>query len=252
MLFFTGPDGDIPVDTSGSTTLPPVTSGGPSQTVPCAKILEYIREKSLAVPTDSRPSDESSTVNSSLLARTTLRALNLTGCYAGTGGSTVRILFSQRQPNRMLNHTDLHGYLGGISTCRLQTQWNYCTSLADWGEHNLSSPDRGRCLINGLYRLYDHAFCSRSGRNQVPARSRVYFLPRLGSSASQCTRRYRLRSSWSVQYGRCRQLGLLRRLRPVRAKRQHSPLLDCTGPFMPREDWYDYLSACCSYGHYPA
>lgn len=42
LVSFTGPNEDIPVQTSGSTVLPPFSSGGPSQTVPCSKFLAYI------------------------------------------------------------------------------------------------------------------------------------------------------------------------------------------------------------------
>ena len=136
LVSFTGPNNDIPVQTSGSTTLPPYSSGGPSQTVPCAKFLAYIIDQAKSqneTPGDAPSTASSSTTDTSarntpttllppitsqasaLATRTsrqtlsycrpnvttvnseydiyppTFTDLNLEGCYAGTGGLTVRM-----------------------------------------------------------------------------------------------------------------------------------------------------------------
>ncbi|KAL9628008.1 MAG: hypothetical protein Q9204_006178 [Flavoplaca sp. TL-2023a] len=63
LISFTGPNNDIPVQTSGSTTLPPYSSGGPSQTVPCAKILAYLLDQAKSrsgIPSGALPTASSS------------------------------------------------------------------------------------------------------------------------------------------------------------------------------------------------
>lgn len=132
VFFSTGSDG-IPVGASGSTTLPPYTSGGPSQTVPCAKIVQYYREKHLNSSKSSSTAPPSLTGDDPLQSRPTFRAPDLTGCYAGTGGSTVRKPLCRRSClERKLMDVGLYCLRWKLFTGELRSQWR-TSSFADWG-----------------------------------------------------------------------------------------------------------------------
>ena len=93
--------GSRPLYTSGSTVFPPQTDGQPSITLPCGEYLAHVYQYGLShsmvtAATSSRPTPSQAAIPASLQASSKTRALSttfidtkLTGCYAGTGGSTV-------------------------------------------------------------------------------------------------------------------------------------------------------------------
>jgi hypothetical protein len=97
--------GSSPIYTSGSTVFPPITSGGPSRTLPFNSSLQFAfscertHYSSIAAFTSSKNASASSLQSPIPTAPATLKYKdpNLTGCYAGTGGSTTFTLTSGDQ-----------------------------------------------------------------------------------------------------------------------------------------------------------
>lgn len=97
--------GSSPIYASGSTVLPPITSGGPSRTLPCDWFLQFAysydraQNSSIAALTSSKNASTGRLQSPTPTAPTTLKYKdpNLTGCYAETGGSTIFTLTSGDQ-----------------------------------------------------------------------------------------------------------------------------------------------------------
>ena len=92
--------GSNPVFTSGSTVFPPLTPGQPSRTIPCGEFLAFAHTDVQTHPIAnsshvlSPTSTTSQALTSSALSRSYLIDTDLTGCYAGTGGSTIYVATS--------------------------------------------------------------------------------------------------------------------------------------------------------------
>ena len=86
-------NGSSSIYTSGSTVLPALTSGQASRTIPCAWSYSSPQISSKP-PTATSTRSKSSTPSPTFPATFKYKDPNLTGCYAGTGGSTTFTLTS--------------------------------------------------------------------------------------------------------------------------------------------------------------
>ena len=86
-------NGSSSINTAGSTVLPPLTSGQASRTIPCAWSHSSLQISSNPPTAQSTPFS-SKPPSPTFPATLKYKDPNLTGCYAGTGGSTTFTLTS--------------------------------------------------------------------------------------------------------------------------------------------------------------